>query len=97
VCFYTKEGIWCKKALSGRVVFIDGLQLPIAIFALIDEPDVDKNECASITGLSCFPNKAAVFKMIKHVGFSDVIQLQPHNQAFEQYATFDRIILLAKV
>jgi len=68
-----------------------------AIFALIDEPDADKNECASITGLSCFPNKAAVFKMLKHVGFSDVIQLQPPNQAYEQYTTFDRIILLAKV
>ena len=62
-----------------------------AMIGLYDE------NCWSMTGLECYPNKAALYKMLKSVGFSEIIQLEPPNNAYEQYVNFDRVIVVAKV
>jgi len=67
-----------------------------SVFGIFEEPNI-LLEGASTTGLTCVPNKAALFKILKYVGFSDVILVEPPENAFEQYANKERVIIIAKV
>lgn len=90
--FNPKVGVDGIKSASGRS---DNILETDSILGLFEEDKT--NQCASITGLSCFPNKSAVLKMLKVAGFSEILQLEPPKDAHEQYANFERIILIAKV
>jgi hypothetical protein len=43
------------------------------------------------------PNKAALFTMLRYAGFSKITQLMPPDGGYEQYASFDRIIVISEV
>jgi hypothetical protein len=42
------------------------------------------------------PNRSALLTMLRHAGFTDVRQLMPYEGCFDQYATFDRVIVVAQ-
>jgi tRNA (mo5U34)-methyltransferase len=66
------------------------------VIGILEEPRCDWNPLASVSRVSLVPNKPALFTMLRHVGFTDVRQLEPHEGCFEQYATGDRAIVLAR-
>ncbi|MDH3203060.1 MAG: class I SAM-dependent methyltransferase [Nitrosopumilus sp.] len=66
------------------------------IIAIIKENDIEENITASITGLSFIPNKSGLFTMLREVGFTELEQIEPFPNSYEQYATHDRIIIIAK-
>lgn len=68
-----------------------------SVIGILEEKDYEVNPCASVTGLGFVPNRAALFTMLRYAGFSKSIQLTPPENCFEQYATFDRIIVVAEV
>lgn len=85
------DGVKTSNGCSTNIMETD------SVLGLYDESDIDSNQCGSVTGLSCFPNKAAVFKMLKYAGFSEIIQLNPPPNAYEQYSGFERIMVMATV
>jgi SAM-dependent methyltransferase len=66
------------------------------VIGLLEEPKCDWNPLASTKRMSLVPNRSALFTMLRHVGFTDVRQLVPYEGCFGQYATFDRVIVIAK-
>jgi len=66
------------------------------VIGILEEPKCDWNPLASTRSISLVPNRSALFTMLRHVGFTDVRQLMPYEGCFEQYATFDRVIVVAK-
>jgi len=68
-----------------------------SVIGIYPEFDFEKNQCASITGLSCIPNKIGLLKILEHVGFSKVMIIDPPEEAYEQYANRERVIVVAKV
>lgn len=67
------------------------------VIGVVEEPDSESSPLTSVTGLALVPNKSALFTMLRHAGFSDVRQIMPYADCYEQYATFDRIIVFARV
>jgi SAM-dependent methyltransferase len=53
------------------------------------------NPLASTRSVSFVPNRSALQTMLRHAGFDDVRELAPYEGCFEQYATYDRVIVLA--
>ena len=66
------------------------------VIGLLEEPKCDWNPLASTKRISLVPNRSALYTMLRHVGFTDVRQLMPYEGCFDQYATFDRIIVVAQ-
>ncbi len=67
------------------------------VLGVIEEPEWEWNPLASVTGVSLVPNKSALFTLLRHAGFSDVRQIMPYPNCYEQYASFDRVVVIAKV
>jgi len=61
---------------------------------IVEEPK--DNRAASITGLSFVANKSALLKMVKYAGFSNIEIIEPFSNAYETYANYDRIVLIAR-
>ena len=67
------------------------------VIGIIEEPDAIWNPAASVTGMSLVVNRSALLTMLRHAGFREVEQVQPYPGCFQPYATFDRVVLLARV
>lgn len=67
-----------------------------AVLGVLEEPRSEWNPLASNRKISLVPNQAALVAMLHHAGFQDVRQLMPYEGCFQQYATFDRVIVLAR-
>ncbi len=67
------------------------------VIGIIEEPDAVWNPAASTTGISLVVNRSALLTMLRYAGFREVEQAPPFPGCFQPYATFDRIILFAKV
>ena len=63
---------------------------------VIEEFNYKEDITASVTGLSFVPNKSALLTMLRYAGFSKVEIIEPFPDSYEQYANFDRLILIAK-
>ncbi len=66
------------------------------VIGLLEEPKHEWNPLASTRSISLVPNRPALFTMLRHAGFADVRQLTPYEGCFEQYATSDRVIVVAR-
>lgn len=66
------------------------------VISIIEEKDINENITASITGLSFIPNKSALYTMLRHAGFTEIEQIEPNVNSYEQYISQDRIILMVK-
>ena len=42
-------------------------------------------------------NYSALLKMLQHAGFTEIERVEPFEGRFQPYATFDRVVLLARV
>ncbi len=42
-------------------------------------------------------NYSALLKMLQHAGFKEIERVEPFEGCFQPYATFDRVVLLARV
>jgi tRNA (mo5U34)-methyltransferase len=62
---------------------------------LSEEVRCNWNPLASTRSVSFVPNRSALQTMLRHAGFEDVRELPPFEGCYEQYATFDRVIVLA--
>ena len=67
------------------------------VIGIIEEPDAIWNPAASVTGLSMVMNYSALLKMLQHAGFKEIERVEPFDGCFQPYATFDRVVLLARV
>lgn len=67
------------------------------VIGIIEEPDAVWNPAASVTGLSFVMSQSALLTMLRHAGFRDVEQVPPYPGCFQPYATYDRIVLVARV
>ena len=67
------------------------------VLGVIEEPEWEWNPLASVTGVSLVPNKPALMTMLRHAGFAEVRQIMPYQNCYEQYASFDRIVVFASV
>ena len=67
------------------------------VIGIIEEPDATWNPAASVTGISLVMNYSAMLKMLQHAGFKDIERVEPFEGCFQPYATFDRVVLLARV
>lgn len=63
---------------------------------VIEESGYKENITASVTGLSFVPNRSALLTMLRYAGFTEVEILEPFPDSYEQYSSFDRLILIAK-
>lgn len=68
-----------------------------SVIGIIEEPDAVWNPAASVTGLSLVMNYSALLLMLKHAGFREVERVEPFEGCFQPYATFDRVVLIARV
>ncbi len=56
----------------------------------------DWNPLASTKSISLVPNRSALLTMLRHAGFSHARELPPYEGCFDQYASYDRVIVLAQ-
>lgn len=67
------------------------------IVGIIEERGQQSSPLASVTALSMVPNTSALFTMLRRAGFADVQQIMPYPDCYDRYASFDRVIVFARV
>jgi SAM-dependent methyltransferase len=68
------------------------------IIGLLSEEDLcDWNPFASTRSISFVPSRSALMTMLRHAGFTEVSELEPYEGCYEQYSSYDRVIVIATV